>query len=200
MNNLEYNPNIISKTTFNVPVLFGDIQYSKRKLFSYSIYENEVIREIRFLSRKVLRYEYDKQRFLSKIKIYDENNGIETFEFEFVERSGNHIEFRDWTPGNGNGNHGTLTSIDNGQQYELKFHRVDSYLGYNIKANFKADKMGLFTEEQYFQREKYENSHVLKCVYQNEYALKNSEIDTLAREILTSGWPNDNDKILKICK
>jgi hypothetical protein len=36
---LEYNSEIRTKTTYTVPILFGEPQYDKKKIFSYSIYD-----------------------------------------------------------------------------------------------------------------------------------------------------------------
>ena len=107
--NLIYKDNIRAKITKLIPIRFGEIMYSQEKLYSYTIFENYKAKEINFESKNVLIYSFDSNNFLSEIsKFNSDNTLIDKTKFELIESYGKCIKFRDWTPQNGDGNHGIL--------------------------------------------------------------------------------------------
>lgn len=195
---LELNPDIVSKTAFIIPTLFGELKYDKRRLFSYSIYESNIVKEVRFCDRKVIIYAFGENKFLSSINIYEGDKKYK-INIELIEKTETEIKFRDWSPGNGDGNHGTLEILDSGLTRNLRFPRVDSFLGYKMKATFKCNDSGMFLEEHYSQWNDTTKSYKLKMILSNEYTMKTNMVDTLAREILSNGWPTNNKVLNKIC-
>lgn len=198
MTNLEFNQNIASKTTYSVPVLFGEPKYDNRKLYSYSIYEDNIVKEIRFHDKNIIKYYFDQDNFLSVIDTYNQNNELTRTKIELIEKSDNKTIFRDSTPGNGDGNHGTFEFKNENRDCELTFHRVNSFLGYNFKGLFKCNELGLFNEEQYFQGDSARRNFKFVRMLTNHYTMKKSKMDNLARKILAKGWSFSDAELKEI--
>ena len=195
---LTFDENIASKTTYHVPVLFGDPKYDDRKLFSYSIYEDKIVKEVRFAEKEVVIWHFDQSNFLSLIETYNESNQLLKTKIEFIEKTDGKFIFRDWTPGNGDGNHGTLSFVNGRQNCELNFHRVDSFLGYHIKGVFKCNELGLFVEEKYYQWDLGQKEYIFAKMVVNEYTMKEHQIDKVARKVLADGWFANKEALKEI--
>lgn len=150
---LKFNPEIRTKLSYSVPVSYGDPQYEKKKMFSFSLYENNVIREIVFLQNRVVKHYFNQNQFLSTIENFDQSSKlVRAVNFELFEESDTRLKFREFLHFSEVGNHGILENQGNDQFY-LGFHRVASYLGYKISAKFFGNNLSLFKEEHYFKEE-----------------------------------------------
>lgn len=197
---LELKPEIRSKTTYSVPIIFGDIKYSQRKIFSYTIFKDKVGKEIRFDSKKILRYEFGENKFLSNLTEYTPQNEIErNIKFELISRDEDNIKFRDWTIKNGDGNHCQFELSESKSLWRFNFHRVNSFLGYRISGEISLNEMGDFKEERYYQYDTTKKSKELKWVLVNEYDYINNKLDEVANYIFENGWslPNEMQNYLK---
>ena len=186
---LEYNLKIRSKTTYKVPINFGEKRYDQKKIFSYTLFEDKSAKEIRFDSKKVFVYKFSSDNFLSEIAVYNSAKELEKkIEFELISKEERNIKFRDSTPGNGDGNHCAFEFDGNDKLWKFSFHRVDSFLGYHISGEISLNKMGDFYEERYFQFDVKKKRKNLKCVLINEYEYFDNELDEIANYVLENGW------------
>lgn len=182
---LEKNQRIKSKTTFNVPIKFGDTKFDNRKLFSYTMYKEKIAREIRFPTKEVLIYEFDENNFLKGLSCYNSDDKLKfKTKFELISSENQEMKFIDWTPGNGDGNHGSLIFLPENQQWRISFPRVDSFLGYKKVGIFTTNELGDFIKEEYYDSVK----DVLETCLINEYEYYNNSLDEIAKNILENGW------------
>ncbi len=192
---LEYNPNVCSKTTYEVPVLFGVPRYEKRSLFSYSIYENNIVQEVRFKDRLVLKYYFDAANLLERIDRYDERNNLYSMQFTNKEKADGLILIEQITLDRGANVRCVFKKDDVKEQWSLTFlGRVDSFLGNKISGVFNGVKDSTFQEERYFQRKTFSGPMEFKIMLQNEYVMKDQRIDEIARGILSEGWNYSQNK------
>jgi len=197
---LEYNPKIRSKTTYLVPIYFGDKKHSQKKFFSYTIFVNKLAKEIRFDTKKVLIYKFGEDNFLSELREYTSENELERkIRFELISKEDGNIKFKDWTIENGDGNHCNFEFDDVNKTWKFSFHRVNSFLGYQISGEISLNKMGDFKEETYFQFDNLKKGKELKWDLVNEYEYFNNKLDEIANYILENGWslPNEMKEYLK---
>lgn len=191
---LEFNSEIRTKTTYAVPVLFGEPQYDKKKILSYSIYDNNVINELKFKQNRLKKYFFDKTNFLSRIETYNKSSRLETrVNFELIEKKENNILFRHFFVNTEVGNHGRLEIQNETNTSVLKFTRVNSFLGYKIQAHFIGNDISLFQEEHHFKYDK--DQLFLESVYLNSYEMKINFLDKLANKILSQGWTLDESDL-----
>lgn len=186
---LEFNPKIRTKTTYQVPIIFGDIKYEQKKIFSYTIFNNKSASEIRFNTKNVFVYKFGEDNFLSELNEYKTEKELnKRTKFELISKEEKNIKFRDWTPGNGDGNHCSFEFDEDEKIWRFSFHRVDSFLGYQISGEVSLNKMGDFEEERYFQFDNQKRGKELKWVLVNEYEYFNNKLDEVANYILENGW------------
>lgn len=163
---LEFNKKIKSKTTFNAPIKYGDAKLDKRSLFSYTIYDDKRAREIRFTTKEIFIYEFDQNNFLKGFSCYNSDDSLKfKTKFELISKEKHEIRFKDWTPGNGDGNHGTLIYLPENQYWKISFPRVDSFLGYKKVGILRTNELGDFAKEEYYDRD----SNILEVCLINEY-------------------------------
>ena len=182
---LEIDQRIKSKTTFNIPIKYGDKKLERRNLFSYTLYGDKIAQEVRFSTKEVFVYEFDENNFLKGLSCYNSDDELKfKTKFELISRNDHEIRFKDWTPGNGDGNHGLLIFLPDKQYWRISFPRVNSFLGYKKIGTFTINELGDFVKEEYFDSE----SDVLEICLINEYEYLNNSLDEIAREILNNGW------------
>lgn len=185
MTHIEINPKIKSKTTFNVPVLFGAPQPEKKKLFSYTIFDKKIAKEIRFASSEVYIYKFDKNNFIKEITVYNSDNTIKSkTKFEFTSKEEGVIKFLDWTPGGRTANKATLKYSSDKGCWKLTFHRVSTFIGYKKYGLYTTNELGDFSEEKYYDGYK----DVLEKYLVNNYEYFENSLDNIARNILKNGW------------
>lgn len=197
---LEYDPKIRSKTTFIVPINFGEKKYGQKRLFSYTVFEEGAAKEIQFDSKKVLIYKFSEDNFLSELYEYKSEKELEKkTKFELIKKEKQNIRFRDWTPGNGDGNHCSFEFDNNDKLWRFSFHRAYSFLGYRISGEISLNTMGDFLEERYFQFDYEKKRKDLYLVLVNEYDYFNNKLDTIANYVLENGWdlPQEMKEYLK---
>lgn len=197
---LEYNPKIRSKTTYIVPMKFGEEKYSEKKIFSYTLFENKSAKEFRFDSNRILIYKFGENNFLSEIAEYKSETELERrTKFELIKKEELDIRFKDWTPENGDGNHCHFKFDEKEEIWKFSFHRVDSFLGYQIKGEISLNEMGDFKEERYFQSDSKKRKYELIRVLVNEYEYFNNKLDEIANYVLQNGWniPEEMKSYLK---
>lgn len=191
---LTLNSAIRSKTTYKAPVLFGEPQYDKCDLFSYSIYEKQLISEVRFSEREVIKHYFDSKNCLIKIEVYNHTNQLikaTRFEVRDISESGE-IVFEDWTNGGKSPNIGMLLYVKSQNIWNLSFHRRYSFLGYRIQAKMELGKQGVVEKETYWTFDQPNKLHVLQNVFNNLYEMVDKPIENLAIEILKNGWKGFN--------
>jgi hypothetical protein len=191
---LEFNPNIRSKKTYKVPINLGEALYDKRKLFSYSIYEDNIIREFIFGENRVLKYIFDDTGFLRQIEKYSENGNQEySTSFELLEKENQNIRFREYFRRSQAGNHGHLQFNQETKSFSLTFHRVNSYFGYKVEAIYLGNDLSLAIEEQYYKCET--ERPILENILLNTYEMKINSLDHLVSKIISDGWSlNQSDR------
>ena len=187
---LTLNSAIRSKTTYKAPVLFGEPQYDKCDLFSYSIYEKQLISEVRFRGREVVKRYFDSKNYLIKIEVYNHANQLikaTRFEVRDISESGE-IVFEDWTNGGKSPNIGMLLFVKSQNIWNLSFHRRNSFLGYRIQAKMEIGKHGVVEKETYWTFDQSNKLHVLQNAFNNLYEMVDKPIENMATEILKNGW------------
>ena len=182
---LEINGSIKSKTAYSIPIKFGEAQLGKRSLFSYTKYNDSVAKEIRFSTKEVFIYKFDTDGFVKELSCYDSIDKLKfRTKFELISRGKHEIKFRDCTPGNGDGNHGTLIFSEANKNWNLSFHRVDSFLGTKKTGLFTTNDLGDFVKEEYYRRD----DQTLELSLINEYEYFNISLDQIADHILENDW------------
>lgn len=185
MTYIEINPKIKSKTTFNVPILFGTPQPAKRKLFSYTIFDKKTAKEIRFASSEIYIYEFDENNFIKEITVYNSDNTVKSkTKFEFTSKGEGVIKFLDWTPGGRTANKANLEYCADKKYWKLTFHRVSTFIGHKKYGLYTTNELGDFLEEKYYDGYK----DVLEKCLMNEYEYFENTLDDTARSILRDGW------------
>ena len=87
MINLVLNKEIRSRTTYEIPVLFGNPQMNKKKLYSYSVFNESICDEIIFDDKSVAKHIYDSNCFLKSSIMYNSENVIvKSLQFEFLDK------------------------------------------------------------------------------------------------------------------
>lgn len=191
---LEYNPKIRSKTTYFVPVNFGEKNYGQKRVFSYTIFNDKSAKEIRFDDKKVLIYKFGENSFLTELSEYKSENELERkTRFELINKEEKQIKFRDWTPENGDGNHCNFEFDEDEKIWKFSFQRVNSFLGYKISGEISLNKMGDFEEERYYQNDNQKKRRELQMVLTNEYEYFDNKLDEIANHILENGWNLTNE-------
>lgn len=191
MFNLIYDKNISKKISLEVPIRFGVEKGEDCTLFSYSIYENRKIREVRFNERIVVNYNFDNSLFLHSREVFDEFGTFVTGEkYELKEESDSILRFREYDKYSNVGNIGTIKKNENGEM-SLSWHRVDSYMGYKVKATFHGESLGQILKEEYYRFDL--PVETLTKVLKNQIKYKNCDLDLISKEILFKRWPSENE-------
>lgn len=193
---LFYNRNIRRKTTYKIPVLFDEILYEKKEVYSYSIFTEEFReREIFFDEKLVYLFEYNPQtNFANSLIIYDEKGEIKVrYFFDIIDKKDSKyihmndsliLEFKEsYNFKDKNVVHGYFEKIDN-KHTKLFFGRVQSYLGYKLSLNLLKNEEGDFVREEYYDSE----TGLLKFILENKYEYYEPEIEKKAQKILKDGW------------
>jgi hypothetical protein len=191
MDFLHLNLNIRTKTTYIIPVLFGEFKYENKRLFSYSIYEKHKIKEVRFESNTVLIYSFDENKNLKRIEEYDKfNKLIKETKIEIIKREPDEIIIHDWTVGGRVPNVGTISTTEFDKISLLRFHRVNSFLGYKSKVKIIDNNEGLVQETMHFERgdlsKMLSDKPLFSLLY--KYEMKVNTLDTICMKILNDGW------------
>ena len=193
---LKFNSEIESKVCYNAPILYGDPQYDKKKIFSYSVYESRIIKEIIFGENRVIKYHFDIYDDLSRIEYFNSfGESIHAINIEKLEEDNNLLKFREFLFYEETGNIGILTKTDN-EKFNLSFHRVESLLGHKVSASFFGNDISLFKEVQFFKEKT--GTLILDKVYINEYEMKFNFLENLAKKILNDGWELSDLDLLKL--
>ena len=188
---LEFNPKIKSKTTFEVPILYGTPQFDKKKLFSHTVFEDRKAKEVRFSLNEICVSDFDENNFITGRTIYLSDNTIkEKTIFKFEDKDEEKTSFRDSTPGNGGGNTGILRYLPDENIWRLSFGRVSSFLGYKKYVILTSNDAGDFIKEEHYTWEK----KVLEKCLINEYEYFENTLHTIAENILANGW-NLSEKV-----
>lgn len=186
-----YNSNIRRITSFSIPVLFGEAQPTKQELFSYSIYNDFSVKQLRFKEKELYHYDYNtKTGFIETLKVYSSKN-ILTGElyFELIQHKTDLIEFKHTFRNGKSPVTGKLKRISEFGDYELFFSRVGevTFLGY---------KHCRFTINEDFDllKEIYCNPKTaqIEVLIENKFEFYNSKIEQKANDILTNGWGIDD--------
>jgi len=90
-----YNTNIRRITGFSIPILFGETQPTKRELFSYSIYNDFSVKQLRFKEKEIYQYDYNRETsFIESLKVYSSKNILTgELHFELIQNTTGLIEF-----------------------------------------------------------------------------------------------------------
>ena len=187
--NLILNRAIRSKTTMSAPILFGEPQYDKCNLFSYSIYGKGIISEVRFIEKRVVKHFFDIENRLINIEVYDQTNTlIIATKFEVRHITDSLILFHDWTNMGKTPNIGSLRYDPSDEIWKLSFNRRYSFLGYRTQGKIEVNTSHLMEKESYFTFDSLTKQHVLKKAFINQYEMVNKPIEEFAAKILRNGW------------
>jgi hypothetical protein len=182
-----YNANIRRITGFSIPILFGEEQPTKRELFSYSIYNDFSVKQLRFKNKEIYQYDYNRETgFIESLKVYSSKN-ILTGEllFELIQNKTDLIEFKHTFRGGKSPVTGELTKISNLGEYKLFFSRVGevTFLGYKNCKFIINDNFDVL-EEMYYNPKTLQ----IDLLIRSEFEFFNSQIESKATNILTNGW------------
>lgn len=197
MDFFQLNLNIRTKKTYHIPVLFGELKYEHKKLYSYSIYEKHKIRELRFAANEVVIYSFDENKNLTRIDVYDKGNKlIKEAKIRIIKRESDEMVFEDWTAGGNPPNIGTIVKIDD-ETSMLTFSRVNTFLGYKSKVSMIKNKEGLTEEAIHFEAGNTKKHETDKLQYALLYAyeMKINALDHIAAKILNQGWTLNPDEL-----
>ncbi len=189
MINLVLNKAIRSRTTYEIPVLFGNKQMDKKTLFSYSKFMNNICEEVIFPDKNVAIHEYDKNEFIRSTKIYNSHNEIvKSTIFEFKEKNEQGYFFIDRTLAGPSGNSAFFGINEADSTWSLYFNRVDSFLGYKKKAKFQFNEDGDPIEESQYSYEINSSHPILERVFIHSYDYINRKLDDIHNDIMKNGW------------
>lgn len=182
-----YNTNIRRIIGFSIPILFGETQPTKRELFSYSIYNDFSVKQLRFKEKEIYQYNYNRETgFIESLKVYSSKNILTgELHFELIQNTTGLIEFMHTFRNGKSPVTGKLTQIGNSGEYKLFFSRVGevTFLGYK-HCQFIIDDNFDLHEERYYNPKTLQ----MKLLIQNEFEFFNSQIEQRATEILMNGW------------
>ncbi|MDP3453190.1 MAG: hypothetical protein Q8R90_09570 [Bacteroidales bacterium] len=189
MINLVLNTEIRSRTTYEIPVLFGNPQMNKKKLYSYSVFNESVCDEIIFDDKSVAKHIYDSNCFLKSSIMYNSENVIvKSLKFEFLDKDEKGFNFIDWTPGGMTGNNARYYYDDSEKNWKLMFRRVDTFLGYKVFAVFKVNEKNDPIEESYLKSNFKDFDPILERLFIHSYEYKSSDLDRIHKYIMEYGW------------
>ena len=125
MINLVLNKDIRSRTTYEIPVLFGNPQMDQKKLYSYSIFSENTCEEVIFIDKTVAKHVYDINNFLKSTTVYNsENKIVRSDKFEFTEKIEKGYDFIDRSLCGTVGNSARYCYSDDEKFWKLNFNRV----------------------------------------------------------------------------
>lgn len=189
MINLVLNNAIRSRTTYEIPVIYGKKQIDKKILFSYSIFRNNICEEVIFPDQSVAMHEYDKNEFIRISKTYNSHNKIvKSTIFEFKEKSEQGYLFIDRTLAGPSGNSAFFGINEADSTWRLDFKRVDSFLGYKKRAKFQLNEDGDPIEESQYSYEINSSHPILERVFIHSYDYINKKLDDIHNDIMKNGW------------
>ncbi|MEI6755353.1 MAG: hypothetical protein WCK78_19615 [Paludibacter sp.] len=183
---LFYNSNIRRKTTFKIPVIFGEENVTKKELYSYSIFTKELeVKEIVFELKQVFVFKYNPTTlFLDSLEIYNnKNERIRRYYFDLITNESNSLKFKEsFFERDKNVCIGYLEK--QADFHELSFHRVDSFLGHRKVVKLLENEYGDYIREEHYEWKK----DILEYVLENMYEYYESSLDKLSSTILENGW------------
>lgn len=196
---LFYNKNIRRKVTYKLPVIFDEVQVEKRELYSYSIFSDDFKeKEVLFSERKINIYQYNPEtQFVDTLKIYDEyGDMVKRYSFSLIcFEDSNLVTNRDslvhifkHSPVNLNKNvclgYIDLINESDLEYFRLRFHRVDSFLGYKVEVKYHKNSEGDFFKEEYYDA----STKRLLFVLLSNFEYMETELEKRAQHILQNGW------------
>lgn len=176
---LFYNSNIRRKTTYKIPLLFGDEKKAKRELYSYSIFAEHEAQEVVFETQNVNVYKYDPiSNFIESLEVYNnKNERITKYVFNIIKNEPELFEFEHARC------HGYLKNTH--KEYgTLSFSHVNSFWGYRRKIKLFKNEAGDFIREEFYEYK----IDILEYVLENEFEYYNSNLESKVLDILENGW------------
>ncbi|GEM_PF-3139795 len=193
---LKINKNIRTRTDFQYRIEFGRVLEASKSLASISFYEELEIRTLNFIDKTYSLQKYDDNHLISSYEVFELGHNVPSTSIKFkskITKEG--LISINTSPLD---NHGILSRIDE-SLYKFSFNRVHSFLGYETNCHFGftyyySNKD--ISRSQYIKENGKDSTVEILKSFTHEYQYRNTEIEDLARKILSNGWDQKEVKNL----